>query len=102
MTDLPRHEQIASHSVASLSPEERLIWLLGDMMTAAENFFGAENPKREGHIHGCAIRILDEVVAPIRAAALEEAATMVEQSTLVDYSILKYFAADIRALKEQP
>lgn len=63
---LPRHEQIASLSVAGLSPEERLIWLLGDMMNAAENFFGKENPKREGHIYHCAIRILDEVVAPMQ------------------------------------
>ena len=28
----------------SLSSEERLIWLLGDLMNAAENYLGAENP----------------------------------------------------------
>jgi hypothetical protein len=46
--------------------------------------------------------VLAAVTPLIRAAALEEAASMVEQSTLVDYSLLKYFAADIRALKGQP
>ena len=82
--ELRRHEEIASLSVAELSPEERLIWLLGDMMNAAENFFGAENPKREGHIYHCAIRILDEVVAPQHDALREVAAMWKERYESAD------------------
>ena len=54
-------------SPESLSAEERLIWLLGDLMNAAENYFGAENPKRLGHIDCAAARIIDEIIAPIQA-----------------------------------
>jgi hypothetical protein len=47
-----------------LSCEEKLVWILGDLMNATENYFGAENPKRLGHINCAAIRIIDEVLAP--------------------------------------
>jgi hypothetical protein len=56
----------------------------------------------EYEVENLALRVVAAITPPIRDAALEEAASMVEQSTLVDYSVLKYFAADIRALKEQP
>jgi hypothetical protein len=45
-----------------LTREEKLVWILGDMMNAVENYFGAENPKRLGHINSAAIRIIDEVL----------------------------------------
>lgn len=56
-----------------LSPEEKLIWVLGDLMKAVENYFGAENPKRLGHIYCAVDRILKEVIDPIdgRAALAE-------------------------------
>lgn len=63
----PTNEILAAHLPELLSPEEKLIWLLGDLMNAAENFFGYENPKRLGHINSSAIRILDEIVDPLRA-----------------------------------
>jgi phosphatidylserine/phosphatidylglycerophosphate/cardiolipin synthase-like enzyme len=58
-----------------LSREEKLVWILGDLMNAAENYFGAKNPKRLGHINSAAIRIIDEVLAPAaaRIEALEAA-----------------------------
>lgn len=66
----------AMASPQGLTPEERLVWLLGDLMNAAENFYGAPNPKREGHIYCIACRIIDEVIEPIRslppAPAIEE------------------------------
>jgi hypothetical protein len=42
--------------------EERLIYLLGDMAQAFENFYGAECPKRGGFVNIFAKRILDNVV----------------------------------------
>lgn len=67
MTDVERDEP-PSFSVAQLSADERLVWLLGDLMDAAENYFGRENPKRLGHITSSAIRIIDEVITPLRAS----------------------------------
>jgi hypothetical protein len=52
-----------------LSHEERLIWLLGNLMDGVENYYGAENPKRLGHINCAAMRIIDEVIEP-RVATL--------------------------------
>ena len=69
MTDAPLHA-LDAPSPAGLSPEEKLVWILGDMMNAAENYFGAPNPKRLGHINSAAIRIIDEV---LNARALPEA-----------------------------
>ena len=62
-----RHMDKEAVSPERLSAEERLIWLLGDLMNAAENYFGAENPKRLGHIDCAAARIIDEIIAPIQA-----------------------------------
>jgi hypothetical protein len=64
---------MTNFSVAELSPDERLVWLLGDLMNAVENYFGAENPKRSGHIYHAAIRIMDEVIAKHVAQARAEA-----------------------------
>lgn len=64
------------HAPTLLSYQERLIWLLGDLMNAAENYFGAINPKRLGHINCSAARIIDEVIDPsvaTLAVALTEA-----------------------------
>lgn len=60
---------LASEPKAGLTTDERLIWLLGDLMNAAENYFGAENPKRLGHINCSAIRIIDEILTPLRTRA---------------------------------
>jgi hypothetical protein len=67
-----------------LTQDERLVWLLGDLMNAAENYFGAENPKRLGHINSSAIRIIDEIVDPLRAeiAALQSSLAAVEKETI--------------------
>lgn len=48
-------------SPEGLTREEKLIWILGDLMTAAENYFGHINPKRSGHIYQAALRIMNEV-----------------------------------------
>jgi hypothetical protein len=60
-SDAPLHA-LEEPSPAGLSREEKLVWILGDMMNAVENYFGAENPKRLGHINSAAIRIIDEVL----------------------------------------
>jgi hypothetical protein len=61
MTDAPLHALDAA-SPEGLSRDEKLVWILGDFMNAVENYFGAENPKRLGHINSAAIRIIDEVL----------------------------------------
>ena len=61
MSDAPMHA-LDAPSPAGLSPEEKLVWILGDLMNAVENYFGCENPKRLGHINRAAIRIIDEVL----------------------------------------
>lgn len=61
MSDAPMHA-LDAPSPAGLSPEEKLVWILGDLMNAVENYFGCENPKRLGHINQAAIRIIDEVL----------------------------------------
>lgn len=66
VTERPLDEILNAHLPSLLSPEEKLIWLLGDMMNAVENYFGHVNPKRLGHINSSAIRILDEIVQPLR------------------------------------
>lgn len=68
-----------------LAPDERLVWLLGDLMNAAENYFGAENPKREGHIYHAAIRIMDEVIAPHLTAERAKAAAF--RSALENHAV---------------
>jgi hypothetical protein len=57
-----------------MTPQEKLIWLLGDLMDGVENFYGTKNPKRSGHINSAALRIIDEVIAPYadRIEALEQ------------------------------
>lgn len=60
--EIPLHA-LDAKSPANLSREEKLVWILGDLMNAVENYFGAENPKRLGHINSAAIRIIDEVLA---------------------------------------
>lgn len=59
-------EVAGTRSQSNLVGDELLIWLLGDLMNAAENYFGAENPKRLGHINCTAARIIDEIITPIR------------------------------------
>lgn len=51
-------------SPEGLSREEKLIWQLGNLMDNVENFYGAPNLKREGHIYSTAVRILDELAPP--------------------------------------
>lgn len=81
LNDIPLNEILAANLPELLSPEEKLVWLLGDLMNAVENYFGAKNPKRLGHINSSAIRILDDVIQPLREriaaldAALEKIAT---------------------------
>lgn len=60
-------EVLHKPSPQGLSPDERLKWLLSDLMNAAENYFGASNPKRLGHIRCSAARIIDEIITPLRA-----------------------------------
>lgn len=60
--DAPLHALDARGTPELLTREEKLVWILGDMMNAAENYFGVENPKRLGHINSAAIRIIDEVL----------------------------------------
>jgi hypothetical protein len=55
-------DALDASSIEGLTREEKLIWILGDMMTATENYFGAINPKRRGHIHSAALRIIKEVL----------------------------------------
>ena len=55
-------------SPEGLTPDERLIWILGDLMNGVENYFGAENPKRRGHIYSAALRIIDDILSPERDA----------------------------------
>lgn len=59
---------IGKPSPEGLTPDEKLIWQLDNMMIGVENYFGAENPKRRGHIYQTAIRIMDEVLPAIAAA----------------------------------
>jgi hypothetical protein len=75
MNDAPLHA-LDAPSPAGLSNEEKLVWILGDLMNAVENHFGAENPKRRGHINSAAIRIIDEVLTPARAQGMREAAAI--------------------------
>lgn len=65
MRDAPLHA-LDAPSPIGLSHEEKLVWILGDLMNAVENYFGAENPKRLGHINCAAIRIIDEILSPIQ------------------------------------
>jgi hypothetical protein len=75
--------RVSEVTVSKLTPAERLIWLLGDLMNNVENYFGAPNPKRLGHIDAAAARILDEVVAPLEASirqhTIEKCAAVVDQ-----------------------
>jgi hypothetical protein len=88
----------------SLTPQERLIWLLGDMMNAAENYFGAENPKRSGHINSTALRIIDEVIAPYAArieqleAALRKAVSVLSGEAMSKSSLIEALEAARAAL----
>lgn len=70
MIDAPLHALDAA-SPTGLSREEKLVWILGDLMNAVENYYGAPNPKRLGHINSAAIRIIDEVLTPLRAQELD-------------------------------
>ena len=53
---------VSRHTAEGLTGRDRLLWILGDMMVAAENFFGAVNPKRLGHIQSTFERIEREVL----------------------------------------
>ncbi|WP_448043784.1 hypothetical protein [Bradyrhizobium liaoningense] len=62
-TGVPLEALSAPGTKDLMTREERLVWILGDLMNAVENYFGTENPKRLGHINSTAIRIIDEVLA---------------------------------------
>lgn len=67
-----------------LGPEEKIVWILGDMMNAVENQFGVENAKRLGHIHCCADRLLREVIDPKDARIAELEAERAKLSSFHD------------------
>jgi phosphatidylserine/phosphatidylglycerophosphate/cardiolipin synthase-like enzyme len=86
MTVPPLDALNAAGTPELLSREEKLVWILGDLMNAVENYFGAENPKRLGHINCAAIRIIDEVLTPAaaRIEALEAALREIAGQMLID------------------
>jgi hypothetical protein len=89
-----RVRELEANAPEGLRPNERLIWLLGDLMNNVENYYGAENPKRLGHIDCAAAKIIDQVIAPQLAAI--EAATIERCAAIVgDHRV----AARIRALE---
>ncbi len=96
MSDAPMHALDAASPVG-LSPEEKLVWILGDLMNATENYFGAVNPKRRGHINSAAIRIIDEVLTPVASENDRLREALAELKGQWERMLENYASADARA-----